>query len=330
MRKNDFLISVVVPCYNEEKNIPLMIDELQKHLRAYRYEVILVDDGSSDDSSDLCERLYGEITEVNYIRFARNFGHQAALQAGITCANGEAVVTIDADLQQPPSVIPAMVKCWLDGHEIVEAIPEYTDSIGWFKKYTSYIFYWVLNKLSDYPVVKKANDFRLIDRKVADEVGRLKENHLYLRGFFSWVGFNKGFVHYDHKKRINGETHYPFYKMVRLALNGITSMSVRPLRLALILGSIVSLIAFAIICWALYLAVFTERTIAGWTSTIVSTLFLAGIQLLVLGIMGEYLGKLFIENKQRPNYIIRDKCIRNTVKDIEHSTSKTTLIEQGV
>jgi polyisoprenyl-phosphate glycosyltransferase len=157
--------------------------------------------------------------------------------------------------------------------------------------------------------VKSANDYRLIDRKVAEVIKKLRENHLYLRGIYAWMGYKKAFVEYSHLKRIHGQTHYPLHKMVKLAVNGITSLSIKPLRLALILRIIVSCFAFIIMGWALYLQFFTDKTIHGWTSTIISTVFLAGIQLIILGIIGEYLGKLFIENKRRPNYIIEEKKV---------------------
>lgn len=309
MKKSKSFVSVVVPCYNEAANIPLMVSELQKHLGAYSYEIILVDDGSSDPSQEVYEKLAKEHDKLKFIRFTRNFGHQAALQAGICHACGNAIVTIDADLQQPPSLIPGLIDKWGQGYMVVEAVPVYRESIGLFKKYSSYLYYWILDKISEYPVVKSANDYRLIDEKVASIIKQLPENHLYLRGLYAWMGFKKGFVTYRHLKRIHGKTHYPLYKMVKLALNGVTSLSVKPLRLALVMGILVSLIAFVIMGWALYLELFTEKTIQGWTSTIISTVFLAGVQLIVLGIIGEYLGKLFMENKRRPNYIIASKNI---------------------
>jgi len=314
MGKSDFIVSVIVPCYNEAENISLIVRELQKALTPYVYEIVLVDDGSTDDSRVIYEQLACRYPEINYICFTRNFGHQAALQAGICHANGDVIITIDADLQQPPSVIPRMIDRWLGGAEIVEAIPVYVNSVSWFKKHSSSLFYKLLDQLSDYPVVKSSNDYRLIDKKVAEVIRKLPENHLYLRGLYSWMGFGKSFVEYEHLKRINGKTHYPLHKMVRLALNGITSVSIKPLRLALVLGLFVSMIAFIIVVWALYLAFFTDKVVPGWTSTIVSTVFLAGMQLIVLGIIGEYLGKLFMENKRRPNYIILDKSVA-TVPD---------------
>lgn len=310
MVQNEFIISVVVPCYNEAKNIPLIVGELQKHLTGYIYEIILVDDGSSDNSDKIYKPLALQYSEINFIRLSRNFGQQAALQAGIANARGDAIITIDADMQQPPALIPELVEKWQQGFKIVEAMPIYTNSVGPFKKYSSYIFYWLLNKLSEYPVVKGANDYRLIDRQVARVIHKLPENHLYLRGLYSWTGFKKGFISYTHLKREHGTTHYPMHKMLKLALNGIMSLSIKPLRFALIMGLVVSLIAFIIMVWALYLEFFTEKTIHGWTSTIISTVFLAGIQLIVLGIIGEYLGKMFMENKRRPNYIVEEKSLK--------------------
>lgn len=304
MKNSTPFISVVVPCYNEADNIPLIVEQLHKALHFYRFEIVFVDDGSTDNSAQVYVPLAEVNANVNYLCFTRNFGHQAALLAGIHHAKGDVIVTIDADLQQPPAIIPRMIEKWQAGSKVVEAIPEYIDSIGWFKKNSSHLFYWFLNKLSDTPITKSANDFRLIDRSVANLLKQLKEKHLYLRGIYSWMGYSKAFVTYRHLKRINGETHYPLPRMLRLAFTGITTMSIRPLRLSLFLGSVVSLISFGIILWALYLAVFTSRTVPGWTSSIISTVFLAGIQLLVLGIIGEYIGKLFMENKQRPSYII--------------------------
>ena len=304
VNKDSFLLSVVIPCFNEAENIKPLIIELQKELFSYRHEIILVDDGSTDETKSTIHSISHNYKDIYYISFSRNFGQQAALMAGICYSRGDAVLTIDADLQQPPSLIPKMVDKWLAGALIVEAIPNYTNSIGWFKKYSSLFYYWMLGSISEAPVVKSANDFRLIDRKIANIIKQFKENHLYLRGLYSWIGFKKDFVQYKHLKRANGLTHYPMNKMIKLALNGVTSSSTKPLRLALLLGTVVSLIALLVLVWALYLSFFTEKTISGWTSTIVSIAFFAGIQLFVLGIIGEYLGKLFLENKRRPNFII--------------------------
>lgn len=309
MLATNFIVTIVVPCFNEAENIPLIVLELKKHLKNYNYEIILVDDGSTDHSKVIYKALAESYSELNFICFSRNFGHQAALLAGINEAKGDVIITIDADLQQPPKVIPKLIKKWQEGFWIVEAIPIHTNSISSFKKYSSYIYYWLLNWLSEYPIVKSANDFRLIDREVAEVIKQLCENHLYLRGLYAWMGFKKGFVEYDHLKRKHGKTHYPFFKMIRLAINGITALSTKPLRIALLMGLIVSFFAFVIMCWALYLQFFTDKTLQGWASTIISTVFLAGVQLIVLGIIGEYLGKLFMENKRRPNYIIKSQNI---------------------
>lgn len=319
MKQTNFSISIVVPCFNEAKNIPLMVVELQNSLSNYHYEILLVDDGSTDNSKNIYESLAETYSEIKFIRFARNFGHQAALLAGINEAKGDAIITIDADLQQPPSLIPQLIEKWQQGFNIVEALPIYTDSIGTFKKYSSYLYYWLLNKLSEYPVTKSANDYRLIDRKVVEVIKQLRENDLYLRGIYAWMGFKKAFVKYNHLKRINGETHYPLLKMIKLGINGVTALSIKPLRLALIMGIIVSFFAFIVMGWAMYLQFFTHKTLHGWTSTIISTVFLAGVQLIVLGIIGEYLGKMFMENKRRPNYIVETKKIESDPKVAKYS-----------
>jgi polyisoprenyl-phosphate glycosyltransferase len=306
MKKDCPLISIVVPCYNEAENIALITASLGANLKDHLHEIILVDDGSTDRSRFVYEKLSHDNGNIHYIRLSRNFGHQAALLAGINNAAGDAIITIDADLQQPPSLIPQMIERWLAGAEIVDTVPIHTDSVGWFKKHSSYLFYALLGKIAESPVTKSANDFRLIDRKVADILKTLPENQLYLRGLFSWMGFRHACIQYRHLKRIHGTTRYPLHKLMTLALCGITSMSIKPLRVALFFGLLFSTVAFAIILWALYVAVFTDKAIAGWTSTIVSTVFLGGVQLLVLGIMGEYLGKLFLENKRRPAYIISE------------------------
>ena len=319
--KQTCLISVVVPCYNESANILLLVSKVQEILKDYVYEIILVDDGSTDESFLIYEQLSLHHVTIKYICFSRNFGHQAALQAGIINAIGDAIITIDADLQQPPSLIPEMIIQWQKGAEIVEAIPIYTDSVSWFKRQSSYLFYYLLNKLTDYPVIKSANDFRLLDRKVANVIRGLPENHLYLRGLFSWMGFKHSYIKYDHLKRVNGDSQYSLNKMMKLALCGITSMSVKPLRLALIGGIIISITALCMTIWVFYVFFFTKQAVAGWASTLVSTLFLSGIQLFVTGIMGEYLGKLFIENKRRPNYIISKSNIEK--RDIALTTQNT-------
>ena len=216
MKNSNYIVSVVVPCYNEAGNIPLITARLQEVLKQYHYEIILVDDGSNDETPGSCEKINLLNNNIHYIRFSRNFGQQAALLAGIKHAVGDAIITIDADLQQPPDLVPEMIERWLAGAEIVDTIPVHVDSVGWFKKHSSYLFYNVLVKLSNSPVVKSANDFRLIDRKVADILKTFPESHLYLREIFSWMGFRHDSIKYRHLKRVNGESQYPLSKLIRL------------------------------------------------------------------------------------------------------------------
>lgn len=318
-------ISIVVPCFNEEKNIPLLTGSLKATLKEVTIEIILVDDGSTDDTEIVCRRLSVEFPDVFYIRLSRNFGHQAALKAGIDHAHGHAVVTIDADMQHPPALIPDMVSAWQQGAEIVEAVRKDNRNSSFLKTKLSRAYYSFLGWISEYPVVKGVSDFRLIDRKIADIIKNTNEQHLYLRGLFSWMGFKHAYLPYMPEKRKFGKSAYTPAKMMKLALAGITSMSIKPLRLSLLAGALVSLAAFIYMIYILIIAIFTGAVITGWASTIVSVLFLAGIQLFVLGIIGEYLGKLFMETKHRKNYFVAGSSLgeaRGKTK-LDRSNDKT-------
>jgi len=306
MKRSNTLISVIVPCFNEAENIPLIILALETVLLPWDYEIIIVDDGSTDGSDNVYVQLAQSDERIKYLRFSRNFGHQAAIKAGIDHANGDAIITIDADLQQPPSLITQMIQKWKEGADIVEGVRQAQHKESWFKQKTSSLYYWLLAYLSDYQVVKGVSDFRLIDKKVAKIVKELPENHLYLRGLFSWMGFEHAYINYHLEERQNGMTRYTFGKMLGLASSGVTSMSVKPLKVALIIGVVISLCSFLYGLYALSVVLFTEAAVPGWTSTIISVLFMAGFQLIVLGVMGEYLGKLFMESKRRPVYLIKD------------------------
>ncbi|MBW6480115.1 MAG: glycosyltransferase family 2 protein [Bacteroidales bacterium] len=313
MRNKLYTISVVVPCYNEALNIPYLLAKLNECLTGISHEIILVDDGSTDSSAEVLSEIALKTDNLFYLGFSRNFGHQPALKAGIDHAQGDAVITIDADLQQPPELILKMIKEWEKGADIVECMRIDNKNAKWVKRITANSFYRILGWLADVPVSKGVSDFRLIDRSVADNLRTITEQPLYLRGIISWMGYPKATIEYLPARRFSGKTKYTPGKMFTLAASGITSLSIKPLRAALLAGACISALAFAYGLYALYIALFTLKTVTGWTSTIISVLLLSGIQLLVLGIMGEYIGKMFLENKRRPPYIIHYTNIKKII-----------------
>ena len=319
------LISVVVPCYNEAENIPLLAGRIERVLQRMRYELLLVDDGSEDATASVVRRLAGRDERIRYLTLSRNFGHQAALKAGIDHARGDVVVTMDADLQHPPEKIPEMLALWGQGYEVVTARREDDKRRGLIKRLTATLYYGLLNWLTAERIPGGVADFRLFDRRVAGVIRRMPEGDLYLRGLFAWVGFRQTTVSYREEARHSGGTKYGAGKMMRLAASGITSFSVRPLRLSLAVGVFVALLAFVYGVYAVVMLVRGE-TVTGWTSVIASILFLSGIQLIVLGILGEYLGKLFLEQKRRPVYIVSESNIRDqeTMKNRKNIKKRST------
>jgi len=301
-----FFVSVVVPCYNEEVNIPELYRQLSEVLLAYpNHELIFVDDGSSDNSISLLETIAAGDKSVRIIELSRNFGHQFALKAALDHAAGDCVISLDADLQHPPGLIPELISKWQEGFEVVYTIRKDTASTSFFKRATANFFYWIARKLSSVEVHPGAADFRLLDRAVVDVLKECRENYLYLRGLVSWAGFRQTALEYVPNERFAGQTKYSLKKMIRFALAGITSFSIRPLQLSLVLGIIIAGLAFLYGLYVIYVHTFTDHAVAGWASTTASVLFIGGIQLIVLGILGEYIGKTFMENKKRPTYVVR-------------------------
>lgn len=313
----DFLVSIIVPCYNEADNIAPLTTRIQETLTRYHYEIILINDGSTDGTEQIIEFVANTSKTIKYLNFSRNFGHQAAIKAGIDYANGDCIVTIDADLQKPPELIPKMIIQWQEGYEIVNAICKNTGQPSFFKRLTSKGFYMFLSVISDQKVTPHAADFRLFDKKIGDIISNMPEKNLYLRGLFSWMGFKQTTVSYTESKRIYGETKYSTKKMLQLASTGVTSSSIKPLRMALSIGVLFACFAFLYGIYAIVVMVLGQ-TVSGWTSIIASIVFLAGIQLMVLGVMGEYIGKLYIENKQRPHYLISKTNIKETNSQINN------------
>ena len=309
-----FKVSIVVPAFNEATNLEISAQKIIEQLVGHDYELIFVDDGSSDDSLAILEAMHKANPAVQYLSFSRNFGHMAALKAGIDHSTGDCVISLDADLQQPPSYIPIFIAKWQEGYDIVYTQRRPSADNSALKNLTSKSFYGLMNGLSEVNFEEGTADFRLIDKAVADIIKNTKEYNLFIRGFISWVGFKQFKVEYDPAKRHSGITKYSFKKMFALALNGITSFSVKPLQLSTIIGAIISVLAFIYGIYAVCIHLFTNRAITGWTSLLVSVLFIGGLQLLMLGIMGQYLGKLFIQSKQRPDYIIRKTSLGTGIK----------------
>ena len=308
-------ISVVVPVYNEESNIVKLVDKISNILNGYNFELIFIDDGSQDSTLEILKKVGTENPNIHYLSLSRNFGHQSALKAGIDFASGDCIISMDGDLQHPPEIIHLMIEKWKEGYNIVYTQRKEDNDLSFFKQLTSVFFYKLMNFLSDINIEPGTADFRLIDRKVADIIKNMKEYHLFIRGYVSWIGFKKYKIDYSPNKRHSGTTKYSIKKMISFAINGITSFSIRPLRLAILFGIIISSVSFLYALYALYAFLFSDRVISGWASVIISVLLIGGIQLIVLGIIGEYIGKIFIQAKERPMYIISENSLTNQLPD---------------
>jgi dolichol-phosphate mannosyltransferase len=306
------LVSVVVPCYNEEP----VIHETHKRLVAVleqlepdEFEIIYVNDGSRDRTLPLLEELQSADARVRVLSFSRNFGHQIAVTAGLDNAKGDAVVLIDADLQDPPAVILEMVERWRDGYHVVYGMRTDRPGETRFKLWTAKVFYRLLNRLSDVEIPLDVGDFRLMDRQVVDVMRSMPERDRYLRGMVSWVGFRQIAVMYRREPRFAGESKYPLFKMLKFATDGIISFSIVPLHLATWAGVAAIGFAFGGILYALILRLYFSEThwVRGWTSIFVAILFLGGVQLIFLGFIGEYIGRIYGEVKRRPLYILQER-----------------------
>ena len=305
-------ISLVIPTFNEEGNVLRLYDEIKQvllELHIAHYEVIFIDDGSSDASLERIEELRGQDTNVHFLQLSRNFGHQHALKAGLDHASGAAVISLDADLQHPPALIKDMIQLWRNGAEVVYTRRKDQQNIGIFKKWSAKAFYWFANKISEVPIEEGTADFRLLDQKVVAAIQTFKESHLFLRGLIPTLGFKQVALDYEPAARFSGKSKYSLSKMFHFAINGITSSSAKPLYFSIYLGLFFAFLAFVYGCYALYIAIFTDAAITGWTSLIASVLFIGGIQMILIGIVGIYLGKLFVQSKQRPTYLIKNTTL---------------------
>lgn len=300
--------SIVAPIFNEYENIL----ELYRRVAAVMdstgeaWELLLVDDGSTDGSTERIRELALQDKRVRPVIFARNFGHQIAVTAGLDYSRGQAVIVIDADLQDPPEVILELAKKWKEGYEVVYAVRTEREGETWFKKATAALFYRIIFRITDVKIPLDTGDFRLIDRTVVDVMKQMRERHRFLRGMASWVGFRQVGVAYKRAARLSGETKYPFSKMLKLALNAITGFSYFPLQVATYIGFVAAGIAIAAIPLVAVLRMTGSHFFEGQTTTLISVLFLGGVQLISLGILGEYIGRIYDEVKGRPLYVVRE------------------------
>lgn len=304
-------VSVVIPMYYEEEVAQECYNRMLKVLTSienYTYEIIFVNDGSKDKTLEILEEIAAKDNNVKVISFARNFGHQCAVTAGLKYVSGDAIVIIDADLQDPPELIPEMLKLWEDGNEVIYGKRKTREGESKFKLLTAKMFYQTLNSLSDVDIPKDTGDFRLVDKKVVDVINSLPEHNKFLRGLFSWVGFKQKAFEYERKERFAGETKYPLKKMLKLASDGIISFSTKPLKMVGGLGILSVIISFIILAYAILSFIFKWNNLtAGWTSIMVTMTFLAGIILISLWMIGEYISRIYDEVKGRPQYIIDRK-----------------------
>ncbi len=306
-------ISIVVPLYNEEKNIRLMHDRLVSSILKItsNFEIIYVNDGSNDNSFLELLKLSNEDERVKYINFSRNFGHQIAVTAGLDYSKGAAVVIIDGDLQDPPEVIPEMYVLYKEGFEVVYGQRLIRKGESFLKKITAKYFYRILKKITNINIPVDTGDFRLIDRKIVNDLKNMPEQNKFLRGQIAWLGYRQTSIFFERDERKFGETGYPFSKMLKFALDGITGFSDVPLQFVTKTGIFISFISFLVILYAIFSHFILERTITGWTSLIISSMFIGGVQLISVGIIGEYISRINKNVQNRPLYIVSETNVEN-------------------
>jgi len=319
---NRSLISIVVPCFNEAEVIAEAVKRLDRFCDEaidLQVEIIFVDDGSRDETRHLIEGFAKTNSRINLICLARNFGHQVAITAGIDAAQGDAVIVIDADLQDPPEVMHAMVEKWREGFDVVYGVRLDRRGESIFKLTTAKVFYRFLNWISDIPIPMDTGDFRLMSRPVVDILCSMPERDRFVRGMVSWVGFRQTALPYRREARFAGQSKYPLKKMLSFATDGILSFSIKPLRLSVSLGMVCAGVAFMGIIYALVLRLFTSIWVEGWTALMIAVLFIGGVQLISVGILGEYIGRIYNEVKRRPLYVV-DKTTGqiSQLKDTKH------------
>lgn len=300
-------ITILIPCYNEENSLNLLYERLKcimEELKEYRIVILFVNDGSKDATLEKMQKLHEKDSSVSYLSLSRNFGKENAMLAGLDYAEGDAVILMDADLQDPPELIPQMIREWEKGYDDVYARRRSRAGETWFKKASAHWYYRILQKFADVDIPADVGDFRLLDRQAVDALCSLRERQRYTKGLFSWIGYNKKELLFDREPRSAGNSKMSFFKLLGLAVDGITSFSVAPLRLASILGLLISSVAFLYLLFVVGKTLLFGDPVAGYPSMISIILFIGGIQLVVLGIIGEYIGRIFYEAKRRPDYLV--------------------------
>lgn len=301
-------VSILIPCYNEEKSLPMLYPELVKLMDGhpgYEWELMFVNDGSTDGTILELKRLRQQDSRVNYVDLSRNFGKEAAMLAGFDYVTGDAVVILDADLQHPPTLIPEMIKYWEQGYDDVYAKRSTRGKESWLRRRLSLLFYKILQQSSRFDVLPNVGDFRLLDRKCINALKKMRESERYTKGMYGWIGFKKKELEFQQGNRLAGKSSWSFRRLFSLALDGITSFTNVPLRVSTIVGFIVSLCAFLYMIYVFVKALIWGDPVQGYPTLVILVLFLGGIQLLSLGIIGEYIGRIYNETKNRPNYIVR-------------------------
>jgi len=310
MRKSDFKVSVIVPVFNEEGCLLTLVSRVVMVLEKYSdYEILFIDDGSRDNTLTILRKLHAGNKKINFLSFSRNFGHQNALRAGTLYASGDCIISLDGDLQHPPELIPDLITKWKEGFDIVYTIRKDEKKIPVLKRVMSVLFYKLMNAISDMNFEHGEADFRLLDKNAAAELNNLNENAIFFRGMVKWLGFEQIGIEYTPDDRTWGKTKYSRKKMFALAISGITSFSIKPLRISTIIGISIAFLSILYGIYALYIKFFTDNSIEGWTSVFFMVTFIGGIQLIILGIIGEYIGNIFLESKKRPHYIIEEDSL---------------------
>lgn len=302
-------VTILIPCYNEQESLPALYERIRLLIdehTSYFWEILFVNDGSKDNTIFLIKQFYHIDSRVCYVDLSRNYGKEAAMLAGFDYATGDCMIIMDADLQHPPELIPDMLKLWEEGADDVYAKRKSRGKESWMRKRLSLLYYKLLQKTTRVEVLQNVGDFRLLDRKCINALKELRENQRYTKGMFCWIGFNKKEVEFEQCDRLAGESSWNFLGLLNLAIEGITSFTIAPLRLSTVIGSIISIIAFIYMCYILFKTLIYDDPVQGFPTLMIVILFLGGVQLLSLGIIGEYLGRIFYETKNRPVYVAKE------------------------